>query len=195
MSVTIFATAALVVGFSYLPNASSGSSQPYVPSEFLEARIRAGIAADKITNLTSMSRANLDGIRDADISGDYTVGLALVADETDRNDEIQDTAADMSEDLRDMARYLEEVQPIEATEVGVSAIAIGIELVQRLIIYNNNTEELLGVLGTRFRSGSSEETRTKIENLISAMNDDANVINSLSNNYRSAMLQFDGLTQ
>jgi len=193
--VSIFSTIILVVGFSYLPNTNGGFSEPYVSAEFLEARRRVGNDADKITNLTNISRENLDEIKKADIEGNYTTGLALIADEIDRNDDIRNTAEDLSEDLRDMAKYLDTVQPREATEIAVGAVTVGIELVQRLIVYNNNADDLFDTLQVRFQNGGDEETRAKIEKLISTMNDDASAINSLSNEYRSLMIRFDGLTQ
>lgn len=194
ISATIFLTAVLVIGFVYLPNANSGFSEPFVPVEFLEARNRAGGQADKIAGLISLTEEALEKIRMADINGDYGAGLAMIMEETERNKKIQDATEDLSEDLRDMAKYLEDVEPKQATEAGIGAVTVGIGLVQRLIIYNNNAEKLLSLLDKRFRGGWDEQTRLDIEELTSVMNEDARTINSLSNEYRTLMVQFDALT-
>ena len=76
----------------------------------------------------------------------------------------------------------------------MSAITTGIELVQHLISYNNTTRDLLYTLELRFSTGDDEETREKIEELITDMNEEADVINNLGSEYRGLMIQFDALT-
>lgn len=194
---TILATVLLIVGFNYLPSAAvgNGSGVVNVPVEFSEARRRAGNAADKITGLTNISRSNLERISEADRSGDYTAGLALIVGEIDRNEEVRETAVDLSEELRDMAKHINYVQPSEASAIGLSAVTTGIELVQRLINYNNNSQELLNTLRSRLENKGDEETRERIEELIGAMNEEAGIINNLGSEYKDLMLQFDGLTE
>lgn len=197
VAVTIVFTILLVIGFSFIPNLVSGinSIRSNVPEEFLDARSRAGDAANRITNLTDTYGEGLEKISEAERNGNYTAGLNLIFDETNKNEEVRQAAVDLSKELNGMAVHLNAVQPEMATAVALSAITTGIELVERLISYNNNTRDLLNTLQLRLRDGDDEKTRKNIEALISEMNEQANVINSLGREYRDLMIQFDGLTE
>lgn len=195
---TILTTIILVAGLRYVSSFEADSrsitASIYVPIEFLEARRRAVNSADKITGLTEQSASNLEYINGADQRGDYTKGLELVTAEIDRGEEIRNTAVDLSEHLRDMAVTLGEVRPGDAATIGFRAMTVGIELVQRLISYNNNMRELFNTLQTRLESNGDEQTRIRIVELIEALNNEALVINNLGSEYRNLMIQFDSLT-
>ena len=93
-----------------------------------------------------------------------------------------------------MALRLGEVKPKEAATVGLEATTNGLELVQRLINYNNFTQELLGVLQTRLKSNGSPQTRERIEQIILRMNQEVEAVNKLNERYREQMKEFDRLT-
>ena len=198
ISMTIFVTIFMIVGLSYISSTAVSNGNTiagiYVPIEFLESRNRAASAAEKITSLTNISASNLERINDADQRGDYAEGVNLVVKEIERNREIGDAAVDLSEELREMAKNLNVVRPAEVGSIGFRAVTTGIELVQRLVSYNNNTQELLSTLQTRLNSGGDERTHARIEELISALNEEAKAINRLDSEYRDLMTQFDGLT-
>jgi predicted PurR-regulated permease PerM len=199
IAATVFTTILLIVGLGFIssPAVSNTSitASVYVPSGFLESRKRAADAADNITNLINISAGNLELISGADQRGDYTTGLSLVAAEIDRSVEVRSTAVDLSEELSDMAKGLRDVRPSEASAIGFSAVTTGIELVQRLVSYNNNLQELLNTLQSRLENEGDEQTRARITELINALNEEARVINNLNSEYKDLMVQFDGLTQ
>lgn len=198
ITITILVTFILVGGLQYLSGEASSNSSltasVNVPIEFLEARRRAANASDKIANLTQESADNLTNVNAADQRGDYARGLEIVSAEIDRSDEIRDTALDLSEELRDMAKILGTVSPKEAASLGFTAVTTGIELVQRLISYNNNLQELFNTLQARLENEGDEKTRARIEELVNTLNEEAAVINNLSREYKDLMIQFDGLT-
>ena len=146
------------------------SQAAYVPPQFFEARNRAGEISNSIVELTDTSVGNLRLISAADESGKYEKGLELTLEEVDRNTEVKNEAFKLSEELKTMALRLGEVKPKEAATVGLEATTNGLELVQRLINYNNFTQELLGVLQTRLKSNGSPQTRERIEQIILRMN-------------------------
>ena len=198
IAIAMLSTFVLVGGLRYISGTtvSSGSltASVYVPIEFLEARSRAANAADKLVDLTEQSAANLSSISGADQRGDYVRGLELVTAEIERGNDIRNTAVDLSEELLDMAKGLAIVTPKEATAVGFAAVTTGIELVQRLISYNNNLQELFNTLEARLQNEGDEYTRARINELIGALNEEAVVINNLGSEYKALMIQFDGLT-
>jgi len=195
---TIAITILLIGGLSYASRTAGGNSSViasvYVPVEFLESRKRAADAADVIASLTEESAEKLSLVNGADQRGDYIAGLSIVREEIDRGVDIRNTAVDLSEELREMAITLGTVQPNSASAVGFQAVTVGIELVQRLVSYNNNLQELLGTLQARLENNGGEQTGARIEELVSALNEEAQVINSLSIEYKQLMVQFDELT-
>lgn len=171
------------------------SKSPNAPPQFFEARNRAGEISNRIVELTHTSVDNLELISAADEAGRYKRGLELTQEEIDRNAEVKNEAFKLSEELKIMALNLNEVRPKEAAEVGLQATTNGLELVQHLINYSNLTEELLGVLQTRLKSNGSPETRERIEQIILRMNQEAEAVNKLNDEYREEMKNFDQLTQ
>lgn len=193
----IVSTAILILAFTVLPKLMSTiiSASPSVPEEFVDARVRAGDAANRITEITDAYEENLEKIREADRNGKYADGLYLILDEINKNEQVSLAATDLAEELNEMAKYTGAIQPEKAAEVAVNAVTTGAELVERLIGYNNKTRELLSVLQFRLQRRDEEETRIRINELIDEMNEDAKAINNLASEYRGLMVQFDGLTQ
>ena len=196
MAITLISTAFLIVGFHFLPSLTSkiNSADSSVPEEFLSARSRASDAANRITGLTDTYVGSIEKIREAEKNGKFSLGLSLILDEVNKNEEVRKAAEDLSVELSNMAQRLGVIQPVKAAEVALNAVTTGVELVQHLISYNNTTRDLLNTLQLRFSTGDDEATRAKIEKLISDMNREADVINSLGSEYRGLMLQFDALT-
>ncbi len=196
MAITLISTAFLIVGFHFLPSLTSkiNSANSSVPEEFLSARSRASDAANRITGLTDTYVGSIEKIREAEKNGKFSLGLSLILDEVNKNEEVRKAAEDLSVELSNMAQHLGVIQPVKAAEVALNAVTTGVELVQHLISYNNTTRDLLNTLQLRFSTGDDEATRAKIEKLISDMNREADVINSLGSEYRGLMLQFDALT-
>ena len=196
VAITLIATGILVSGFYFLPKLTNKikSANTSVPEEFLSARSRAGDAADRISQITDTYGSSIERIREAEKNGEFRDGLSLILDEVNRNEEVRVIAEDLSIELSGMAQHLAVIQPPQASEVALNAITTGIELVQHLISYNNTTRDLLYTLELRFSTGDDEETREKIEELITDMNEEADVINNLGSEYRGLMIQFDALT-
>ena len=193
IGVTILSTIILIVGFTYIPSTVGGDTS--VPEEFVSARIRAGEAAERISDIADTYKDGVEQVADADRSGNYTLGLNLIIEEIEKNEEVRLTAEDLAEELNEMAKYMNVIGPEKAKTTALRAVTTGIELVQHLIGYNNYTRDLLNTLRVRLASGGNEETRLEIEQLIASMNAEADIINRLGSEYRGLMVQFDGLTE
>lgn len=166
----------------------------FVPQEFRDSRNRAAEISSRIVQLTDASVTTLGQISAADQKGDYKRGLQLVQEEIDRNKEIKNQAFALSEELKIMLLNLGAVKPKKAAEVGLQATTSGLELAQRLVNYNNLAQELLSVLEMRLESNGSSETRQRIEQIILRMNEEAEAVNNLNNQYQEEMKEFDQLT-
>ncbi len=171
------------------------SQATYVPQEFYDSRDRAAEISTKIVQLTDASVITLGQISAADEKGQYKRGLELVNQEVERNTEIKSQAFKLSEELKVMALNLSSVNPDKSAEAGLQATAIGLELVQRLINYNSQTQELLAVLQTRLKKNGSPETRQRIEQIILRMNQEVEAVNNLNDKYQEEIGNFDRLTR
>jgi len=189
---TVLSAAVLVIGLSFMPGTIGGGKS--VPQEFIDSRVRAGDAANRISDLTSTYKDNLESIAEAERNGEYSKGIGIITDEITKNEKVRDIAGDLAEELNSMAKDLDKIQPEKARSVALKAVTTGIDLVQNIITYTNDSNHLLDLLKNRFQNGG-DANRTEIENLISTLNGEADVINKLGSEYRGLMVQFDGLTQ
>ncbi len=190
----IFTTFLVIGALNYFSGSGISISGVNVPNDFLEARMRVSASADKIASLTGGSASSLGVISEADRNGEYLKGLDLVNSEIEKNKELGEAAAQLSEELGEMANALEAVGPREAVNIGTQAVSTGIELVKQLVNYQNSTQELLSALQYRLENNGGGDTRARIEGIISTMNGEARAINDLSNEYKNLMSEFDKLT-
>ncbi len=199
-STLAFIALIIIVGVVWLlvgalgTNIDEHTKPSFVPQEFTDARLRAIGTAEKLVGLTAEAAINIEKISIADQDGDYARGSYLVADERERNQGVRDTAVELSENLHDMANLLLEVRPQQASAVGFQAVTLGIELVQRMISYSNNIQELLIVVDARLRSGGTVDYDKQIQGLVGRINADVAEVNRLNQEYRGLMRQFNKLT-
>src|SRR4030042_6314177 len=94
VAITIISTVLLIVGFHFLPNVTSriNSADVSVPEEFLGARIRAGDAANRLSELTDTYVESIEKISEEEKSGDFSKGLDLILEEVDKNEEVRQAA-------------------------------------------------------------------------------------------------------
>jgi len=170
---------------------------PYVPPEFLEARTRTGSISENIVTIASASIDNLRNIRHEDVSGNYEGALDLVSAEIMRNEAARQEALKLSYELATLAAQIELVRPEEAAQIGLQAALCGTQITQHLINYNVYTNQLLEALRVGFATGTSaeEESSAKVQGLIDKMNEEAEAINRLNREYKTAMGEFDALTR
>ena len=173
----------------------SQSQEAYVPQEFYDARGRAAEISSRIVQLTDASVHTLRLISTADEAGNYRRGLTLITEEVDRNNEIKSQAVKLSEEVKTMALNLGAVKPEKAASAGLQAATTGLELAQRLVNYNNYSQELLAVLQARLKSNGAPGTREKIEEIIIKMNHEAEAINDLNKRYQEEIRKFDRLVK
>ena len=186
----------ILIVVSFIGNTSDNvnGNDVFVPEEFTESRNNAGEIAEEITDLTRISSRSISTISSADRAGDYAYGLQLVREEIDRNAEIRDAAAELSEELRIMSINLTEVRPDEASDIGYQAVTSGIELVQHLVNYNNYTYDLLNLIEARLEGVGTEDTEERINKLVLDINTEAELVNALNEDYKSLSRKFNGIT-
>lgn len=194
-AIVVIVAAGAVIYFIVKFSGIIGANKPFVPPEFLEAKSKGAVIAERIVSLSKESITNLAEMSAEDEIGNYTAGLELILKEVERNKEARDEALELSKELGKMTASLTQVKPEAATRAGLEAIINESQIVQRLINYNSYIFQLLDILQGRFTGGSSGPgTDEKVKELIGKMNEEAKAVNELNEKYKIQMSEFNKLT-
>jgi hypothetical protein len=183
----------LVAGILFAASLVNGGT--YVPKQFSDARAEAAQTADGIVSMSNDSIANLTKISELDKAGKYNQALDLVTQEKYRNDELGNRAEILLRGLSLMTQALSQIKPQSAAEVGIQAIGKEYQINLKLVDYANSTYGLLNVLDGVNSAPESVESQQEINSFISQMNVDASAVNTLNEEYKGLMAQFDALTK
>ena len=165
----------------------------HIPPEFLEARTRGSVFAEKIVSLNQDSLSRLGEIAKADQEGRYSSGIDLIIGELAKNEIAHQEAIGLSAELGIMAEALEAVSPEAAVNVGTQAVLQQAQIVQRLLNYNGYVHNLLAVLRERFENKGATGAE-EVGVLLEKLNEEAEAINKLNIKYAELMAEFDNMT-
>lgn len=171
--------------------------KPYVPEELLQARERGAVISESIVANSKTSVETLKRIRTEEVSGNYESAMDIVLEEIKRNEKAREEALELSYELAHMTERLGEVRPEEAAQAGLQATIHAAQVTQRLINYNTYTYQLLELLRSHFATGDGTNDAAialQVQSLVDKMNIEAEAINTLNEEYKKAMLEFDTLT-
>lgn len=165
----------------------------YVPREFFEARGKGAAISEAIVRLAFESADNLKEITILEKGKNYSEGLDRVLQEIARNEEAREQALALSAELERMATSISDVRPDKASDTALQAVILQSQIVQRLINYNNYLGQLLNALRSRLADGAKSDGGS-IASIIEAMNSEISSINTLNEQYKNLMAEFDKLT-
>ena len=165
----------------------------HVPKEFLRARIEGAQVAEKIVNLVSLSLINLQEVAKLEEKLKHGEAINIISQELARNDEARKEAVKLSNYLDQMAKTMEDVRPPEARNYATEAVGQEIQLINRLISYNDNLRNLFELLKAKFE-GKIKDGDARLQQLLLLINQETNAINNLNQRYNAAMAKFDELT-
>lgn len=159
-----------------------------IPPDFLKARQQASLIAADIVQISNQSSQNIDQIAKLDEEQQYTEALTLVSNELEKNNEARRKAVDLSNQLEQMARNLADISPASASQIALEAVSSETTLISRLINYNDYLNQLLDVLRNKFLGKSDGDG---VSDLIKKINNEAQAINDLNQQFNDTMKQFD----
>jgi len=90
-----------------------------------------------------------------------------------------------------MTNDLPKIKSADAQQAALQSITIRLAVINELISYSNDLDKLLAVLQARF-SGTPEANAT-VENIVSQINADVNLINTFNAQAGQAMDKFDSI--
>lgn len=166
----------------------------FVPEAFIEARAQGSIVADRIAWLSSVSLQNLQKISELETSLQYEEAIDIVSQELVRNKEARDEAIKLSNYLDQMAKSLSEIKPREARDLAAEAVGVEIQVINRLISYNEYLRNLFELLKAKFE-GKIKNGDERLKELLLLINQETNYINSLNKRFNERMGQIDELVR
>lgn len=164
----------------------------FVPKEFVEARAQGSIVADRVAWLSSASLQNLQKVSELEKNSQYQEAIDVVSQELARNKEARDEAIKLSNYLDQMAKLLSEIKPREARDKAAEAVGVEIQVINRLISYNEYLSNLFELLKAKFE-GKIKNDNDRLKELLLLINQETNYINSLNKRFNEGMQEFDKL--
>lgn len=161
-----------------------------VPKEFLEARANASLIAQDIVNISNDLTKSLEQVNQFNSEKKYTEAINFLAQEINRNKDLNQKAIKFSEELGKMAVAIQYISPASAGQLAVQAISSETILISRLMVYNAYLDQLLEELRLKFLGQKTDDQ--KIKDLISKINDEVKNINALNVQFNSSMDKLDG---
>jgi len=198
--IMIFLAILVIIGIVYGVRALNNNT-PYVPKEFTTTRAQAAQTSDKIVNQATISISNLNAIALAYNSGKYNTALDLATQEVNHNNDERNSASTLSSQLGVMANDLYKIRPGKAEQIGVQAIGKEYQILENIVNYVGLTYQLINELkisyinSTNVGGVAAIANVSSLNNVVVQLNNYAQSINSLNQQYLSLMSQFDTLTK
>lgn len=160
-----------------------------VPQAFTDARMKGALISQNIVNLSNQSTLDLVKINEYDAQGNYTEALNLTTEVIVRSQEIRDQAVELSSQVEEMTRALNNLDSFDARQAALESISNRLALLSRLINYSGYLGQLLDVLRNNF-TGKTYDGK-EVTFLIDQINAEVRAINSFNSQAGQAMDRFD----
>ncbi|HEY4500000.1 MAG TPA: hypothetical protein VJH70_02680 [Candidatus Paceibacterota bacterium] len=166
----------------------------FVPALFQDARVESVRISKDIVNLLEESLRNLEIISQADRDYNFSAALDLVYKELERIRIAKDRAKELTDQLNVMAKAIAQITPIKAKNIALEAVSTEVSLLSHLVIYNDTLNSLLETLRYKF-SGDIRYDAEDVQKLVSGLNQQAQDINSLNDQFNQKIGEFDALVE
>ncbi len=186
----ILAFLAIVAGGYAIAQFTRGSGA--VPQNFTDARLQGALIAQNIVNISNQSTEDLKRVNELDKQGDYTQALTLTTSLVAQSEEIRNQAIALSGQVGEMTKNLSNISNFNAQQAALESISNRLALINQLINYSGDLEQLLETLRSRF-TGASGSTDAKVTALVNQINTDVNAINNFNAQAGQAMDRFDAI--
>lgn len=181
-SIGLIIVAAGVFAGSYLLKAGTP------PADFLEARIKAIGASNSLAQMVEASLGNLQKVDSYVKNNEDKQAMTLITYEYNQREQKQTAAVTLAAHLDQMAKTAPTIESSRARGYAMQAITSGIAMVSRMISYNSNLDILFEAVETKITTGQAgPEARA----LITELNNDASVINTLNTEFNTLLGKFD----
>lgn len=182
--------AILVFGLiSFVTYIASPLAQNHIPEIFAHSRNQAASIAEKIVGSLNETSQNLKTVQEYEKQRKSASALDVVLSEIGKNRAMSDQATALALELEKMARAIPGISPDYAAQTALVAISSEAALINQLLAYTNDLNELLALLNKRF--GGTYVSAEEINKVIENINQRTDSINSLNQQFLELMQSFD----
>lgn len=162
-----------------------------VPADFTAARLQGAIIAQTIVNSSNQSTAELNAINQYDQKGDYKDALASTTDLINQSAGLRSEAVQLSAQVSQMTSQLSNITSQPAQQAALESISSRLAVINELITYSNDLDQLLSVLQSRFNG--NYVPNSQVTAIVNQINTDVNAINNFNAQAGQAMDKFDSI--
>ena len=182
----------LIMGGSLVFYFATGSKA--TSPEFVEARLRGALVAERIVSLAAEARSSLQAVNELDAKGKYAEALELTTKLEASNQSLRDKAIQLSREVETMTRAIEGIHNDQAQKEAIASISSRLAMVSRLVNYSSYYAELLDSLRAKF-VGLDSGGRRPVKTLIEQINSEINAINNFDQEARRTIERFDEIVK
>jgi hypothetical protein len=164
-------------------------AQGGVPQNFTAARTQGAIIAQNIVNSSNQSTNELQQINTYDQNGDYNAALASTTALINQSADLRTQAVQLSEQVSAMTQDLTSISNVDAQQAALESISSRLALINELVTYSGDLNNLLTVLQSRF--SGTPQPNSEVQGIVNQINIDVNAINNNNAQAGQAMDKFD----
>lgn len=166
-------------------------AQNQVPASFTAARTQGAIIAQTIVNSSNQATQELQMISKYDEEGDYSLALASTTDLINQSAGLRNEAVQLSAQVSQMTQDLSSINSSAAQQAALESISSRLALINELITYSNDLDQLLSTLQSRFNGTAVPPSQ--VTAIVNQINTDVNAINNFNVQAGQAMDKFDSI--
>lgn len=156
---------------------------------FSDARVSSDSIAKEFVTLSQTTKDNLQKIKELDDTGKTVQALTNIRTEISRGDELKLKGTELLGSLSQMTYSLSGVRPAGAQALAYEAITHRIEMVNNLVAYSNELEQILKLLTARVVYG--DNIQKSLQEKIDSANNYARNINDLNIKFNEAVTKLE----
>lgn len=166
-------------------------SRNNVPASFTAARTQGAIIAQTIVNSSDQATQELQVISQYDAEGKYSLALASTTDLINQSAGMRTEAVQLSAQVSQMTQDLSNINSSAAQQAALESISSRLALINELITYSNDLDQLLSTLQERFNG--TAVPNSQVTAIVNQINTDVNAINNFNVQAGQAMDKFDSI--
>lgn len=160
-----------------------------IPKMFSDARVSSDSIAKEFVTLSETTRDNLQKIKELDEKGKTVQALTSIRAEISRGDQLKSKGTELLGSLSQMTYSLSGVRPSGAQALAYEAITQRIEMVNNLVAYSGELEQILKLLTSRVIYG--DNIKKSLQEKIDSANNYARNINDLNIKFNEAVTKLE----
>lgn len=157
----------------------------YIPQSFIDARRASAIVGDQIIGLSSESSAGIGEIQKLQEDKKYNEALDAIVAERKRVADMRDKGSELLKNLSAMTQSVSLIRPEASRAAALQAINYETGIVNHLISYNEDLDQLLQLIAAKVLYG--EDIADRFNDLIVKINGEIETINDLNKKFTEAM--------